>query len=207
MAVRGLSMAERHRYILKDDPAHPDNISAEVEKRLAAIGGNKIGEQERMAVEIAVRNEAGEPTVFILGNLAHSDKIFLSDLLGNIEQTREGNMRMKNQNTLRMYECVKRALLGWENYLDENGNQIPFEIVPGVSETGQPRKVVSEKSLNMLHIDVVRELAGEILRINGVTSELEKKLEGLLRQPSDPPSLDGLVKAVTSGSKENEDAA
>lgn len=206
MAVRGLSMAERHQYILKSDPAHPDKIKQAVEDRIALAKG-KVDDKARAAVEDAVRKEAGDPTYFYIGNLTHEDKIYLSDLVGNLEQTREGNMRMRNQNTLRMYECVKRALLGWENFCDDHGKVIPFEQVPGMTERGQPRKFVSEDSLTRLHIDVVRELAGEILRVNGVTTELEKKLEGLLQQRSDPLSMIGLASDAQIDNSESEDAA
>lgn len=205
MAIRGLSLAERTAYILKDDPAHPDNIRDEVAKRVSRAKG-KVSDKEREAIEQAVRDEAGEPTIFYIGNLTHEDKIYLNDLVGGLEQTREGSMRMLNRNTQRIYDCVKRGLTGWENYFDDNGNVIVFELVPGVTPSGKPRKFVSDELLARIRIDHLRELASEILKQNGVTTELEKKLEELLPQPSAQPSKDGLVTNVTSDRSESEAA-
>jgi len=204
MAVRGLSFAERTAYILKDDPAHADNIQKDVDARLDKI--KNPTDADRDSVKKAVEKEAGEPTVFLLGNLSHEDKIYLSDIIGGLEQTREGTMRMTNKQAQRMFECVRRGLVGWENFLDDAGNAIAFESVPGMSETGKPRKFVSPDCLKRLRLDQVRELSGEILRLNGVTSDLEKKLEGLLRQPSDPLLPDGPVSNAESGKSQSEDA-
>jgi hypothetical protein len=205
MAVRGLSFAERTAYILKDDPAHPDNIKQDTERRLASIKNPSTEDKEKAAAKAV--EEAGDPTVFLLGNLSHEDKIYLSDIIGGLEQTREGTMRMTNKQAQRMFECVRRGLVGWENFLDDNGNVIAFESVPGMSETGKPRKYVSPDCLKRIRLDHVRELSAEIMRLNGVTSELEKKLEGLLRQPSDPLSPDGPVESVESGNEQSEAAA
>lgn len=205
MAIRGLSMAERQPYILKEDSAHPDTIKEEAKKRCAKLRSHN-GESEQYFEEL-VRKEVGEPTVFFLGNLTHEDKIYLSDLVGSLEQTREGNMRMANRNTYRAFECVRRGLVGWENYMDDSGAIIQFERVPAVTDRGQPRKYVSDDCLNRLHIDIVRELSGEILRLNGVTTELEKKLEGLLQQQSDPHSMDGLALPAGNPKSSEEDAA
>lgn len=205
MAIRGLSLAERTAYILKDDPAHPDNIRDEVAKRVSRAKG-KVSDKEREAIEQTVREEAGEPTTFYLGNLTHEDKIYLNDLVGGLEQTREGSMRMLNRNTQRIYDCVKRGIVGWENYFDDQGNVIAFELVPGVTPSGKPRKFVSEDLLSRIRLDHLRELASEILKQNGVTTELEKKLEELLPQPSAQLSRDGLATNVTSDRSESEAA-
>lgn len=201
MAVRGLSMAERQPYIPKDDPAHPDNIRDAVEKQVSASA--EVIDRQR-AEELAIE-KAGEPTTFYLGNLTHEDKIYLSDLVGTLEQTREGSLRMKNNNAQRMYECVRRGVVGWHNLLDENDSPIPFELVPGVNDRGQPRKYISASCLNRMHLDLIREVAAELFKINGVTTELEKKLQEQLQQQYDPPSLDGPVEVVQIDSSKHED--
>jgi hypothetical protein len=106
-----------------------------------------------------------------------------------------------------MFECIRRGLAGWENFIDDNGQVIAFEDVPGMSETGKPRRFVSPDCLKRLRLDHVRELSSEIMKLNGVTSEIEKKLEGLLQQQSDPLSLDGPVPNAESGKNQSEDAA
>jgi hypothetical protein len=205
MAVRGLSFAERTAYILKDDPAHPDNIKEAAKKRLAKIK-NPSNEDRENATEASIE-AAGDPTVFLLGNLSHEDKIYLSDVIGGLEQTRDGNMRMSNKQTLRIFECVKRGLVGWENFLDDKGEAIAFETVPGMSETGKPRKFVSPDCLQRIRLEHMRELSTELLRLNGVTSDLEKKLEGLLQQQSGQLLPDGLAESAENENSDSVDVA
>ena len=205
MAIRGLSMIERQAFILSFDPAHPDSIKAAVDRRVESREGANH-DVDRNAIEDSVRELAGEPTIFYLGNLTHDDRTYLADMSGNFEQTREGNMRMRNQNTLRVTETVRRGLVGWENFYDDKGNLIPFEMVPGVDDRGKPRKVISPACLSAMTIDMMREVAAEILKINGVTTDLEKKLDGLLRQQSGPHLMDGLAEIAPTTSSENEAA-
>jgi hypothetical protein len=195
MAVRGLSLAERHPYILKDDPAHPDNIEKEVNSRLSEDSFNSEEDRSnyRASIEEKVRAEVGEPTVFYLKNLLQEDRVLLGDMSAAIEQTKSGSMRLLNKSSDRAYQTVRRGLAGWKNFLDDKGNALPFDTVPGKGERGQIRNFVDDKCLVYLTQDMVRELSTEILRINGVTSELEKKFEQALRESQDQSSEDGLA--------------
>lgn len=189
MAIHGLSMAENEQYILKSDPAHPDNIKAVFEKR--AIDAKT--QEERDEILRAVENEAGKPTIFLLGNLLHEDRVYLTDMAGGMEQTPTGSFRMIPKNNQKVTEAVRRALRGWSNFFDQNGKEIVFVTSPGTGERGQPRSFVSQDSLSALHMDIIRELSDRILEVNGVSGALEKKLQAALRQGFAMPSGDGLA--------------
>lgn len=65
-----------------------------------------------------------ERTVFLLKDLKHSEAVDVGDnLFGLSEDTGEVD-RLRAQ-TLQ-YKMVLRRLVGWENLLDENGNQVKF---------------------------------------------------------------------------------
>lgn len=189
MAVHGLSLAEGERYILKSDPAHPDNIKHEFERRSKA----SQTQEEHDEVLASVEKSAGKPTIFILGNLLHEDRVFLGDLTGGMEQTPQGMFRMTPKNTAKASEAVRRALRGWENFLDNAGNAIEFKTAPGAGERGQPRSFVSPESLASLHLDIIKELSARILEINGVTGDIEKKLLSALQVESGLPLPDGIA--------------
>lgn len=197
MAVRGLSLAERQEYILVDDPAHPDQIKKEVEARVKKRGGDVSAEEKEQITDKVVQ-DAGKPTVFYLGNLLQEDRVFLGDLTAGLEQTPQGNMRMLMRNTNKAHETVRRGLKGWDNFIDGNGKSLKFETAPGTGERGQPRSFVSDECLAYLHHDMLRELAGEILRINGVSSDIEKKFAAALQQSAEDHSPDGLVESAAT---------
>ena len=121
MAVHGLSLAEGDRYILRSDPAHPDNIKATFALRSVSAAS----EEARNEIMRAIESEVGAPTVFILGNLLHEDRIYLSDLASGMEQTPQGTFRMTPKNNAKASEAVRRSLRGWENFLDQSGSVIP----------------------------------------------------------------------------------
>lgn len=202
MAVHGLSLAERERYILKADPAHPDNL-----KRAINLATAKAESQEERDAAIArVEAQAGTPTVFLLGNLQHEDRVYLTDLSGGMEQTAQGGFRMTPKNGLKASEAVRRALKGWENFTSPSGDNIKFETAPAAGERGQPRSFVSQESMSAMHVDIINELSARILEINGVTGAVEKKLLTALQAGFEPASQDGPATDVPTETKNNEDA-
>jgi len=200
LAVHGLSLAEGERYILKSDPAHPDNIKRNFETR--AKGAQS--QEERDGILAEVERAAGTPTVFILGNLLHEDRVYLGDLAGGMEQTPQGSFRMTPKNNAKASETVRRALRGWENFLDSKGSVLEFRTAPGTGERGQPRSFVSPESMSIMHLDIIKELSTRILEINGVTGEIEKKFLSALQAESGQPSLDGLAAAAATATNNNE---
>lgn len=204
MAVHGLSLAESERYILASDPAHPDAIKREYDRRVRAEKAET--QEQRDDILRKLEAEVGKPTVFLLGNLLHEDRIFLGDMSGGMEQTVQGTFRMTPKNNLKASEAVRRALKGWENFTLPDGTELKFTTAPGQGERGQPRSFVSPESMALLHLDILKELAARILEINGVTGEVEKKLQAALRQGSEQPSLDGTADAAATETKTFGDA-
>lgn len=202
MAIHGLSLAENERYILKSDPAHPDNIKAEYTRRSLTAQS----QEEKDEILAKIEAEAGKPTVFLLGNLLHEDRVYLGDLSGGMEQTTQGTFRMTPKNNQKASETVRRALRGWENFTDANGAVLTFSTAPGVGERGQPRSFASPASMSVLHLEIVRELSARVLEVNGVTGDVEKKLLSALQAESEQLSPDGLAAVVQTATKSNEAA-
>ena len=128
MAVHGVSLAEKDRYILREDPAHPDNLETAFATRTHK---QELSDEQKSEIRRKVEDEAGQPTVFVLGNLLGEDRTFLGDMGQGMEQTPQGTFRMTTKNTAKMFEVVRRGLRGWENFTDENGKKLPFETEPG----------------------------------------------------------------------------
>lgn len=202
MAIHGLSLAEVDRFILPNDPAHPDNIKSLFDLRSV----NMETQEQRDALLAKIEDEAGKPTVFLLGNLLQEDRVFLSDMAGGMEQTPQGNLRMVPKNAMKASEAVRRALRGWENFADSRGVALAFSTAPGMGERGQPRSFVSPEAMAMLTLDTIAVLSKRILELNGVTSDLEKKLQDALLPVSAPPSLGGPVANAQTETNSNEDA-
>lgn len=202
MAIHGLSLAEVDRYILKADPAHPDNIKAEYNRLTATM----TDEAEKASMLAKIEADAGQPTVFLLGNLLHEDRVFFGDMAGGMEQTPQGSFRMTPKNTQKASETVRRSLRGWENFQSASGKPLTFTTSPGVGERGQPRSFVSIESMAMMHMDIIKELAERVLEVNGVTGVVEKKWLSALRQESDHLLQAGHATAALTETKSNEGA-
>lgn len=175
MAIRGVSLAEREEVVLPTDPAHEDNIKADVASRLMGIK-DPTEAQKQEAYE-AARRDAGDPTVFIISPLTYDDKIELGDLGGTMTQGQDG-MRMSLKATERMYMTVQRSLKGWRNFTKPTGEPIPFSM-DTVAVRGQPRSVASAASVAALNKEDIGALARIINEKNGLRTDIEKKLEGL----------------------------
>lgn len=174
MAIRGLSQGERERFIFSADPSHPDNIRSEARKR---AGDNLDTENvDRIAEE--VKKEVGEPTIFFVRPLTRQDKTELGDMGG--ASMRDGAITLINVRTRKAYVTCQRGLAGWENFLDPNGKDIPYQTTTVQTSDGGFREVVTDECLSRLSQDELAELAEFIMEQNGMTSELEKKLQGAL---------------------------
>lgn len=191
MAIRGLSLAEREAHVLKSDPAHIDNIRTEAYQRLVRAGNSVPTDDERIDMEDAVREEVGKPTVFYIGVLTKADRIELGDMT-NTPTMKDNGISIGNRRTQRSYEAVRRGLRGWENFLDENGRNIPFK--EGTTQAGAGfAKVMHDDCFAYLPVDVVHELADAIFARNGMSPDFEKKFASQSRPADALPSAIGDV--------------
>ena len=205
MAIKGVSLAEKEPIVLKSDPAHPDQIKKEVEKRLKEFTDPDARAEARSTVENEVAEDAGEPTTFHIGNLTRSDRIELGDL--NATPTlKDGGISMQMRRVQRAYALVERGLVGWENMLSATGKVVPFKRGTGqVGETGF-KSVVHEDCMTHFSQEVMLELSEAILKKNGMTSDMVGNSENPL-----PPLIEGSLEsgAATTAprnSSESEDA-
>lgn len=70
--------------------------------------------------------------------------------------------------------AVYYGLRGWENFMDEVGNAVPFKAVTE-SVAGVTVRHASWESVNRIPSEIRRELANEIMRLHGL-KESEKKV-------------------------------
>jgi len=64
------------------------------------------------------------------------------------------------------FEAVRRGLKGVENFLDAEGNVIPFKLVIRDVGGGVKRSVVPNEFLDQMPLSVVEELAEQIMSDN-----------------------------------------
>jgi hypothetical protein len=113
-----------------------------------------------------------EATVFTLGTLTGRQRMYLKDsAIGfQSDDTQESGMSMSFKSNQTAYEVVRLGLVGVENFLDKDGNEIALERVSTVVG-GVTTQAVSEKFMCRLDDDTIRELSTEILGVNTLTEE------------------------------------
>ena len=75
---------------------------------------------------------------------------------------------IKDQSIDALTEAVKFGVKGFENFTDKQGNKINFDTV-NENINGVDYKVLTSRLINMIPVDVIIELGGEILRITKLT--------------------------------------
>jgi hypothetical protein len=193
MALKGVSLAEREEFISRDDAGHPKNITAEVDKRIAAaMVGRKtaLGDDKEAEIRKAVTSHDDfKPTQFYIGNLTRAQRIELGDM-GATPTMKDGGITMSMQRTKRAYSLVQGALKGWDNMYDHEGAPAIFAL--GTSQVGTGfASSASDASMAHLSQELVHELAAAILDKNGMRTELEKNFEGASQPSADPLSMVG----------------
>lgn len=117
-----------------------------------------------------------EASTFVLGaidvfvNTAIFDKSlkFSSNDGGDVAQVMLNEMNL---------EMVRFGLKGWRNFKGVDGNDTPFQV-SNRTVLGKTYQVVSDDCLQMLGIELIRELAGEIRKFNSLSKEEAKKSDG-----------------------------
>lgn len=146
MAIKGLSLAEKEPYILKDDTGNPEHPNYD---------------------------ESEKPTIFYIGNLTQGDRVEIGDITMTPTMSNTG-VSMSMQRMKKAYLTVQRGIKGWDNFLDENGKAIAFETTTEKDATGKFREVLDHDSVLRLDSDTIFELSDAILKKNGMTKELAK---------------------------------
>ena len=184
MAIKGVSLAEKEPYILKDDPGHPENA----EFKAAQSAGS----------------EPEKPTTFYIGNLTKADRVEIGDMTAS-PSMRGDTITMTMKRVERDYLIVQRGLKGWDNMLAHDGRPVKFE-----TETQQQggKFIVgpSDECLSHLPQEAINEIAGAILDKNGMRSAVEKNFEGASPQPVAQPFAIGDAPNAPTIRNESEDA-
>lgn len=171
MALKGVSMAERTEFISPRDPGHPEHPESK-----SAIAEGK---------------EPPKPTIFYIGNLTRAVRVRIGDLT-TTPTMREGyGITMTTRRVERATECVLHGLVGWDNFLDDDDNQIDFTRGTQPDGKGGFGVVVSDECMQRLSADDILELSQAILERNGMTTELEKNFAGASLPFGGQPSATG----------------
>lgn len=174
MAIKGLSMAEREEIILPSDPGHPDHPAY------------------KTAIEAGQNPE--KPTTFFVKPLSKGCRIELGDM-GPSPTMRDGAVQMELRATRRNYALVERSLVGWSGFTDDEGKTIPF--VNGTVQTAYGLVAgAAPDSMLALPQAIINELAGIILRKNGMSRELVGNSVAPSQQPAVPHSATGAATDV-----------
>lgn len=175
MAVRGLTKVERQEYILKRDPAHPDNIfraKQAWEKSRKDSGENVAGSDD-------FKPEGGDATKFYIGTVDADIRAMIADMIsGFVQDGITGDMRMMNKVSIRNLMWVKFGLRGVDNFTDDNGVPIQFDTEQFIY-ANRMMQVASAPFLAAIDEDDIRELAEAIRALNSVDDVLRKKLSGV----------------------------
>lgn len=119
-------------------------------------------------------DDGDDPTVWKIGTLSSRDVGQIRDSVTSITFKADANAGQEteqdintNINRSKMnFEAVRRGLKGIENFLDVEGNAIPFKLVTRDVGGGVKKSVVPNSILDQIPLAVIEELADEILGDN-----------------------------------------
>lgn len=119
-------------------------------------------------------DDGDDPTIWKIGTLSSRDVGQIRDSVTSITFKADANAGQEteqdintNINRSKMnFEAVRRGLKGIENFLDHEGNAIPFKLVTRDVGGGVKKSVVPNSILDQIPLSVIEELADEILGDN-----------------------------------------
>jgi hypothetical protein len=119
--------------------------------------------------------EAEKPTKWMIGRLPHRLYTHLQDKfaewsVNNLGADAQGSVKFQTYG--RNDEFVRFGVKGWTDFLDGNGNQIPFSTVSIATSVGN-YPGLSDRTLEMMR-PFIAELSREVAKFNDVEAE-EKK--------------------------------
>lgn len=152
MAIVGINLEAKKKFVPSSDPAKGTDKATVFE--IGTLSSGVVGYIMDSIVEF-------QNDIFIRGKEGQEKK--------------EVKVRIPLNRSSYMF--AKYGLRGWNNFVDEKGNHIPFEcveeIIPGVGSI----QVVKEELLNRIPFDVIGEIATEVNSENEVSKEDEKNLK------------------------------
>lgn len=121
--------------------------------------------------------ELDDGTRFILGTLTSRVQTGIRDKSTAFRQDQDGDevgLTAEFRPNESTYLTVQFGLKGWKNFLEQDGeNEIPFKTIQR-QFGGKTYTVVSPESMDRLGLELTRELAGEIDKLNQPTQEEAK---------------------------------
>lgn len=144
MAMRAISMDAIKRYVSVSDPSKHTDEKA------------KAGEPNR---------EATDATVFLLGPIPARVQTMINDVATSSKQDDEDAMVFEFHPNEASYLRCQFGLRGFERFLDQGGNEVAFKTT-NRQLGGQAHVVAAPEIMDMLGMDLIRELASEIEKFN-----------------------------------------
>lgn len=142
MAIKAVSMDTRVEYVSKLDPAKGTD------------------------------RELDDGTVFTLGTLTNRVQSAIKDKATSFRQDPERDADDENPDMIAefrpnesTYLMVQFGLRGWNRFIDTDGGEVKFETTQR-QLGGQSYTVVSPKSMDRLGLELTRELAEEVEKLN-----------------------------------------
>ena len=138
---------------------------------MALIGVNVFETKDYISKQDTDRND---PTIFKIGLLDSQIKSWIIDRISDFEMSSD-NLDDKAKVTFRINErnlaLVKFGLKGIENLIDPQTKK-PVSFKPDViNKFGKSYEVIPDRVLNMLSLQVITELAEEILKETKLSDE------------------------------------
>jgi len=116
-------------------------------------------------------------TIFELANLPIEERIKIEDAQAQYGVSTDKDPEAKADMTIKQHkrnlEIVKLGLVGFSNFKDAEGNDVPFETVASPIRSGS-KNIVSGKCLNRFAMEWIDELAKAIVDLNAITPEETK---------------------------------
>ncbi len=119
--------------------------------------------------------ESDDGTTFTLGTICSRVQTQIRDSVTSFKQDKEATtdasdpqMEAKFRPNEAVYMTCQFGLRGWKRFMDNDGNEIPFKTVAR-QLAGQTHHVASPESLDRLGLELMRELAENIDKLNEPT--------------------------------------
>ena len=110
----------------------------------------------------------GEVTVWVLGTLSSRVLTYLRDKSTSFSTNKDGEISATFAPFSSAYETTRIGLRGWKNFKDTSGGDIPFHTV-SEEVAGVMMAVVAPACMDILPVELIRELSEQITGVNSVT--------------------------------------
>lgn len=165
MGIRSLSLTAVERYVSPFDPGYNAICTnqAEIDSWDKSKAKNKDARPEPKY------QHAEGATVWLLGTMSSVVMSILADDVASFGE--EGAMVLRSSDNDLL--AARLGLRGWENYTDDDGNQIAFET-ESVVLRGRRFDVVTEELISGIPIPVLRQIGQQVKKSNSVDAVMAK---------------------------------